>query len=303
MKIVGANLGEKEVEYRILSEYPFFNDKRQEVVKKIEQLYLALNEQSKRTEVNSFPQENGKAIIKPGIINHKCSNSLDVLSTIAQYGILASEWFGVIESEREGVFCSFVDRIHDEENGDENRQHRSKVLNLQKLRNLSNYVVLFFDGTNPIMEKLLHLDYFEFERVKQQTPDKLHENYSEEEIELFESIIEPFSPGGKNFHTKNLLPYCDWSAIPGGIPSALVNGICINNKQYDKEYIEEIAKLFPNVTIFNSELEIIYTPKKEKKEFLESLAVKSEERKLNNQQYPDSENIQGDNIDGPNLDD
>ena len=37
MKIVGANLGEKEVEYKTLSEYPFFNDKRQEVVKKLEQ--------------------------------------------------------------------------------------------------------------------------------------------------------------------------------------------------------------------------------------------------------------------------
>ena len=26
MKIQGANLGEKEVEYKLLSEYPFFND-------------------------------------------------------------------------------------------------------------------------------------------------------------------------------------------------------------------------------------------------------------------------------------
>ena len=35
-------------------------------------------------------------------------------------------------------------------------------------------------------------------------------------------------------------------------------------KIYSKEEIEEITKLFPNATIFNGELEIIYTPRKEK---------------------------------------
>lgn len=32
MKIQGANLGTQEVEYKLLSEYPFFSDERQEVV-------------------------------------------------------------------------------------------------------------------------------------------------------------------------------------------------------------------------------------------------------------------------------
>lgn len=305
MKIIGANLGEKEVEYKPLSEYPFFNDKRQEVVKKLEQLYLALMEQSKKTEVRPFPQENGRAIIQPGIINHRCSNSLDALSAISQYGILASEWFGVIESEREGVFCSFVDRIHNEEDSNERRQQRFKTLNLQRLKSISNDVVLFFDTSNPIMGKLLHLDYFEFERIKQQAPEKLYEIYSEEEIELFELIIEPFSPAGRNYHTKDTLPYCDWSAIPGGIPSALVNGICTKRNNYDKEYIEEIAKLFPNATIFNGELEVIYTPKREKNEFWERIVVNPEELNQNNQQKDNSEEMQlpTNSNEGPSIDD
>ena len=129
---------------------------------------------------------------------------------------------------------------------------------------MSNDLVLFFDSTNPVMEQLLHLDYFEYEKVKQKTPEKLTEIYTSDEIELFEQIIEPFSPGGRNYHTKDMLPYCDWSAIPGGIPSTLVNGICTKTKSYDKEYIEEVSKLFPNATIFNGELEIIYEPKREK---------------------------------------
>lgn len=264
MKIQGANLGEKEVEYKLLSEYPFFNDERQEVVKKLEQLYLKYQEDSKETDIRPFPQKDGKVEILPGMINHRCSNSLESLRTLSQYGILASEWFGQIESEREGVFCSFIDRIHAEDNSDKRKQDRARILNLQRLKSMSNDIVLFFDNTNPIMEQLLNLDYFEYEKAKQRMPEKLTEIYTSDEIELFEKIIEPFSPGGRNYHTKEMLPYCDWSAIPGGIPSILVNGICTKTKSYDNEYIEEVSKLFPNATIFNSELEIIYAPKKKK---------------------------------------
>lgn len=264
MKIQGANLGEKEVEYKLLSEYPFFNDERQAVLKKIEQLYLKYQEDSKETDIIPFPQKDGKVEILPGMINHRCSNSLESLRTLSQYGILASEWFGQIESEREGVFCSFVDRIHTEDNSDKRKQDRARILNLQRLKSMGNDLILFFDNTNPVMEQLLHLDYFEYEKVKQQTPEKLTEIYTSDEIEVFEKIIEPFSPEGRNYHTKDMLPYCDWSAIPGGIPSTLVNGICTKTKSYDREYIEEVSKLFPNATIFNSELEIIYAPKKEK---------------------------------------
>lgn len=264
MKIKGANLGEKEVEYKLLSEYPFFSDERQEIVKKLEQLYLKFQTESKKTNVEPFPQKEGKVEILQGMVNHRCSNSLDSLRALSQYGILASEWFGQIESEREGVFCSFVDRIHSEKESDKKRQDRAKILNLQRLKSMSDDIILFFDSTNPVMEQLLHLDYFEYEKAKQQDPEKLTEIYSEEEIKLFDSIIEPFSPCSKNYHIKDMLPYCDWSAIPGGIPSQLVNGICIKNKQYDKEYIDEVSKLFPNATIFNGELEIVHTPKIEK---------------------------------------
>lgn len=41
MKISGVNLGEKEVEYNLLSEYNFFDDGRQKNVKRLEQLYLS----------------------------------------------------------------------------------------------------------------------------------------------------------------------------------------------------------------------------------------------------------------------
>lgn len=105
MKLRGGNLGEVEVEYKLLSEYPFFGDEiRQNIVKKLEKLYLELQEKSKKIDVKPFPQNDGKVEILPGMISHKCSNSLESLKGISQYGILASEWFGKIESEKEGVF-------------------------------------------------------------------------------------------------------------------------------------------------------------------------------------------------------
>lgn len=261
MRIEGLNLGSKEVKYKLLSQWPFFKGKRQEIVEKLEQLYLSFFEECKNTEIQPFPQRDGKAEVLPGMLNHRCSASLDTLKYISEYGILASEWFGQIESEREGVFCSFVDRIHSEE--EHNR--RAEILNKQRLKSKYDHcVILFLDSTNPIMEKLLHLDFFEYVKIKQLNPEQISKMYTSEEIEIFERIIEPFSPGGRDFHTKNLLPQCDWSAIPGGIPSALINGICTKTKIYSKEEIEEIAKLFPNATIFNGELEIIHTPNKEK---------------------------------------
>lgn len=260
MKISGVNLGEKEVEYNLLSEYNFFDDGRQKNVKRLEQLYLSFQEESKKTVVTPFPQEDGKVVLSTGMINHKCSGSLEILRTISQYGILASEWFGQAESEGEGAFCTFVDRIHEENSNDDRRKKRAILLNSKMLKSMDNDVLLFFDETNSIFKQLLHLDYFEYEKVKNQSLDKLIEIYNEEEIELFEQIIAPFSLGGRTFHTKGILPYCDWSAIPGGIPSKLINGICIKNNNFDKEYIEKVEKLFPNATIFKGNLEILYSP-------------------------------------------
>lgn len=264
MKLRGGNLEEVEVEYKLLSEYHFFGDeRRQNIVKKLEKLYLELQEKSKKIDVKPFPQNDGKVEILPGMISHKCSNSLESLKGISQYGILASEWFGKIESEREGIFCAFVSRIHQEDGLDDlKKQSFAKQLNLMDLKFGNGKVLLFFDSTNPIFKQLLHLDYFEYEKVKQQSPEKITEMYSEEEIELFDQVIEPFSPYGKVFHVEGMLPRCDWSAIPGGIPSSLVNGICTKSENYDSEYIESVANLFPNATIFNGSLEILHLPKR-----------------------------------------
>ena len=48
-----------------------------------------------------------------------------------------------------------------------------------------------------------------------------------------------------------------WSAIPGGIPSEFVNGVCIKNNKYTDEELDEISSLFPNAVIFDSTKKVI----------------------------------------------
>ena len=87
--------------------------------------------------------------------------------------------------------------------------------------------MLFFDETDPIMQYLLHLDYFEYEHIKEMDNDKIKDLYALDEIKLFDELIELFSPYGIGMIKKYDYKTNYWSAIPGGIPLFLINGICI----------------------------------------------------------------------------
>ena len=82
------------------------------------------------------------------------------------------------------------------------------------------------------------------------------------------SLIEPLSPAGTDMRNKYNSKTNYWSAIPGGIPSRIVNGLCIKKNDYSEEELEELSSLFPNATIFNNNLEIVHERKKDKEEGL-----------------------------------
>ena len=106
------------------------------------------------------------------------------------------------------------------------------------------------------MKRLLHYDLFEFERVKLHEPEKLKEKYTDEEIWLLDFLYH-VSPAGYDFHDSSDRPYYYWSAIPGGIPSLLVNGICVKSNEHSEEYLDKLCELFPNATIFDGMLNIV----------------------------------------------
>ena len=260
MVIKGANLGFVEGEFKGLSKHELVNNSQlKSKVRMLERLYYNLYERARNSEVKPMSiDENNQVIIKPYMVNHRCSSDLNNLKLISEYGVLASEWFGLLESEREGCFCTFVSRMKDDE-----YQYRGDLAedNYSRL-NIGGGVLLFFDETNPIMQYLLHLDYFEFEHIKETSLESIPQIYTKEEIDLLENLIEPLSPSGRNMRSKHTSKSNYWSAIPGGIPSFLINGICIKRNKYSDEELDELSRLYPNAVIFNNEKKVVRYPYK-----------------------------------------
>ena len=260
MIVKGANLGSVEGEFKGLSKHDLVDsDYLKDKTKVLESLYYNLYEKAKDSEVESMAiDENNHVIIKSYMVNHRCSSDIDSLRLIAQYGVLASEWFGLLESEREGCFCTFVSRMKKDGypfKGDLAEDNYSRL-------NVGSGVVLFFDDTNPIMQYLLHLDYFEFEHIKDTSLESINQIYTKEEIDLLENLIEPLSPAGRNMRYEHEFKTNYWSAIPGGIPPFLINGVCIKKNNYSANELDELSRLFPNAVIFNNEKNVVRYPYK-----------------------------------------
>lgn len=257
MIINGANIGEISVEYNKISNYNWTNDTNLiRIIKKLEILYLSIKEQSKEQNINLMTIDyDDNVVIPQNALNHRCSKSLESLQEISNHGLLASEWFGELESEREGCFCAFLSRMKGN-----NYPYRGDLAEDDQSRlNVGKNVILFFDETNPLMKYLLHLDYFEFEYQKQANPN-YSSLYTSDELEILEELIEPISPAGKNMRKPYDFKTNYWSAIPGGIPSELINGICIKNNNYSEDELDEISALFPNAVVFDSSKKVLRYP-------------------------------------------
>lgn len=260
MIVKGANLGSVEGEFKDLSKHNLVdNDYMKDKIRVLEKLYYSLYEKAKDSEIEPMViDKDNRVIIKPYMVNHRCSSDIDSLKLIAQYGILASEWFGLLESEREGCFCTFVSRM---KNDDYPFKGHISEDNYSRL-NIGQDVILFLDDTNLIMQYLLHLDYFEFEHIKAISLESINQIYTKEEIDLLENLIEPLSPAGKGMRHKFDIQTNYWSAIPGGIPPFLINGICIKKNNYSASELDELSRLFPNAVIFNNEKNVVRYPYK-----------------------------------------
>lgn len=263
VKIEGQNLGEVSAELKKLSDYnSIYNwvddSKKKNEISKLENLYLNLCNHVNEFKIKPMEiDQNEQVIIQKNMINHRCSNNLEVLQTISQYGILASEWFGKLESEQEGCFCTFISRMKDD---DYNCNFRGDLAedNFSRL-NKGDDVLLFFDEDNPIMKYLLHLDYFEFEYQKSCNPN-YKQLYTDSELSLLENLIEPLSPAGNDMRQNFDWKTNYWSAIPGGIPSSLVTGVCIKNNTFTDSEIDLINSYFPKAVIFDSKQNVVRYP-------------------------------------------
>lgn len=105
------------------------------------------------------------------------------------------------------------------------------------------------------------------QNLNEKTRTILKEEYEYDDLilDLFDKVIEPLSPAGLRFHDDEEKNTYYWRAIPGGIPSSLINGIQINTnlkEDLTNKEIEQIQKMFPKAVIFDENKRVIAKPLK-----------------------------------------
>lgn len=221
-------------------------------------MYATLNQSGPEAEISPMKIEDGKVIISDGTCCHTTLGTMERLESLSNNGVLATEWYGVLEGEGEGRFCAFLSESHDGKTIKPNNEQ----------------CVFYYDMNNPIMQELLKSDFFEYVYLKRTNPDIIRETFSEETLELFEKVIEPLSAGSKLIRKNPEKEDWYWKAIPGGVPPQLVNGLCISSNNIDiMQNLEELAQLFPNATIFNENREVLHEPEHNNSKVFEELKM------------------------------
>lgn len=281
--IIGRNIDDlASVDFKSLTEhFTRLSEKQRESLEFLERFYRNKFEElnSNLDKISAMEIKNGKVVIEPGTPFHLCVPRLHVLENISNGGVLASEWFGALESEGEGRFCSFLNTTVDESIVDENDNFLIKNIRRSLGKDGLDTCVLYFDQNNEVMQELLNMDFFEYAKLRQEDPSAIEKKYSKEVIDLYENLIYPLSIGGKDHHKKGTEKYDTyyWRAIPGGVPPQLINGICLNTKPTDGkvnpevlkkmgysfellENLDKLSELFPNATIFDEEKNVLVYP-------------------------------------------
>ena len=281
IEVKGLNMGLIEkTNFNPLTRYevfvnPFYtfepNDEQRKLISIVQIIYLQAVISSEKSHIAPMViDENGKVDIKPGKIYRREATGINHLKNISVGGVLASEWFGNLESSQEGAFCTFVSKYSD-----------YKRLPLEAEPS-DEYIRVYFDETNPLMQQLLSYDFFEYEKRKIELQSEIEDSekiieelrtrykYPRGLINIFNKLIEPVSNDSDFVTRYNNRFNCRefyWKAIPGGIPSCLINGICISSNDTLMKKVDELSSYFPNATIFDENRTVILEPQKKRIEY------------------------------------
>ncbi|MBQ8468237.1 MAG: hypothetical protein IJ542_00590 [Clostridia bacterium] len=234
----------------------YFSQEELEELKKflpmIESLYASAYSSKKPVEM--LEVSDGKVVL-PADQKYHASNqihSMEQMESFSKIGIVASEWFGEPESQREARFCAFLrDDTVASGLGDGN----------------SGSIRFYVDTKGELGQKLASYDYFEYEHIKRNNPEQLNKLFKPEAIEMFE-FISSCSGCGKTFHDDPNSYTYSWMAIPGGIPPQLIVGIRIDGRIKElrtPEALKKISEIFPNAVLFDEDENVLEYAKNELK--------------------------------------
>ena len=276
-KIVGANMGVIDnAKFNMLTDLKHeveYSDEELKLLEAFEQKIIELYDRAsgkglkEETTIHPMQVENGKVKMYDGQICHRCTPSLETLENISVGGVLASEWFGKRESEKEGFLCAFATKtITTGQSSRDMFDQRWRTPN-------KGQCFIFLDEKNPLMQELEKNDFFEYQHQKAiSTEEELNEKYSPGIRKLYDQIIGPLSPSSKHFHDNPTKLTYGWLAIPGGIPPQLINGLQLSTdceimqgtKEEIQQRIEYLQTLYPNATIFDQNQIVLSSPSQKK---------------------------------------
>lgn len=291
ISIEGGNLRKQDdVSFDLISNhFSNLSDESKKILEHWQNFYFQIFEKLQNNEfpTNPLKVENGVVIVDNGQLFHRSLASIETFKGISKVGIVATEWFGILESENEAYCCAFLDQLQEELpykefgrllNKEEERylnQYREALHNRNAaFSSYPSFATFFLDNSNQIMQMLMKFDFFEYLKNKKEHPEKIKEIYPTELINLYEKVCDAENMEfSSKFHDANNYKRKTWLAIPLGIPPFLINGICINSKSEIINHLDEISEMFPNAIIFNENKDVLKYPlsKEENAEVIEEI--------------------------------
>ena len=159
--IEGRNLPATRGQFRLLSEHFQEETETISLLKYLESMYLnAYNQLENDNSVKPLNVIDGKVVLDDSLYFHKTRADYKKLKSMSVSGVIASEWFGILEAELEGRFCTFLDKVLSEEESNIVVSH--KYHNEKFCYAVPGRMVLYFDTSHPLMKMLLGYDFFEY---------------------------------------------------------------------------------------------------------------------------------------------
>ena len=185
--------------------------------------------------------------------------------------LVQNDYFEYIKRKKD-LRKALFDNLSEEEK--EDFYKRAKEAYRQELMKRSFVASKGEAEINRRVEKLLPAKYID--KYPLLLPEKLNiklrnllkekYNYDDLILDLFDQIIEPLSQASTNFHDNPQSQSYHWRAIPGGLPSSLINGIQINAASKDmisQKDIQRIQRMFPKAVIFDENRKVLSRPQKQ----------------------------------------
>ena len=215
-------------------------------------MFVAIESMYKRAVENGSAEKiavsNGRADLSNKVyLEHRIPmpTRREELDSRRELGILASEWFGSLEKFSECRFCSSFTAFEGNESLTAGPKEKS--------------VSFIFDTQSDDLKKLLHVNYFRFQRLRKKGDLS---SYSKGELRFLTQLDEWSNMKNvKDGPLKHLNgksgedvahKHPNWVAVPGGIPSKYIVGIMlhgVNPSELEPEIVEALQEF--NCPIFD----------------------------------------------------